>query len=210
MRKTLIATALVIFTVITSQLVSAHGGASGIVKERMDLMDDMKGAVKQIAAIFKGETEYNPDTIRNAARIIRDHSGDAMTKLFPQDSLSGHSEATPAIWQEWERFKKLSDRQIKLAQGLYNAADNQAQPAQGHMMGSQSMMGQPQQGSETMTGQHMMSSASMMGSDTMIRGDENMLHMDDPDYLGKMPANMVFKMLTDNCSSCHERYRKEM
>ncbi|WP_432474223.1 c-type cytochrome [Amphritea sp. HPY] len=194
MRKTVIATALIFFTAITPQLVSAHGGASGIVKERMDLMDDMKGAVKKVAAIFKGDIEHNPDTIRDAALIIRDHSGDAMTKLFPTDSLSGHSEATPAIWQEWQRFQKLSDRQVKLAQGLYNAADNKGESSQGHMMGSQSMMG----------------SASMMGSDSMIRGDEKMLHMDDPDYLGTMPASMVFKMLTDNCSSCHERYRKEM
>lgn len=208
MRKTIIATALIFFTAITPQLVSAHGGASGIIKERMDLMDDMKGAVKNVAAIFKGETEHNPDTIRDAALIIRDHSGDAMTKLFPKDSLSRHSEATPAIWQEWERFKKLSDRQVNLAQGLYNAADNKGESNQGHMMGSQSMMGQADNNS--MMGQNMMGSGSMMGSDTMIRGEENMLHMDEPDYLGTMPASMVFKMLTDNCSSCHERYRKEM
>ena len=206
MLRTVIATFFILSTILTSQIVTAHGGATGIVKERMDLMDDMKGAVKKISAIFKGETEHNPDTIRNAAVVIRDHSGEAMTRLFPQDSLSSHSEAKPAIWKEWERFNQLSDRQIKLAQGLYNAAENKSQQesmtGSESMMGSQSMMGQP--------ATNPAATSAMMGTDTMIRADEKMLHMEDPDYLGTMPANQVFKMLTDNCSACHERYRVEM
>lgn len=197
MTKIITAVVLVFITSISSQLAMAHGDATGIVKERMDLMDNMKDAVKQLKAIFKGEVDYNPDTVRQSALVIKDHSGEAMTKLFPQGSLK-HSEAKPAIWQEWDRFKQLADDQEKIAQGLYNSAENQGSASQGNMMGSGSMMG-----SDSMMDQNMMGSDSMMGTKQMQQ------YMTDPEHLGTMPSEMVFKILTDTCSSCHTRYRKE-
>ena len=191
MKKIILSACLMAVTALTAQLVAAHGGATGIVKERMDLMEEMKDSVKAVAAIFKGQTDYNADTIRHAAEIIKMHSGDAMTKLFPEGSLSGHSEAKPLIWDEWQRFKNLADRQVRLAEGLYRAAANK-QSDTGHMMGGSGGM---------------MGSDSMMGSGSMMGGSEHM--MDDPEQLAQMPASMVFQMVTDNCSSCHERYREE-
>lgn len=181
---------------ISAPLVLAHGGAKGIVKERMDLMDDMKGAVKTLSAIYKGERTYDADTVRKAALVIRDHSGSAMTRLFPQNSIHGPSEAKPLIWQEWDRFEKLANRQELISQGLHDAADNQpgGGQAKGHMMGSSGMMGQ-----KSMPGQH-----SMMGGGHMMGGS-----LDSAEHYAAMPSNMVFKMLTDNCSSCHTRYRVE-
>ncbi|WP_372599309.1 cytochrome c [Amphritea sp.] len=185
MKKIILSTCLVAVTALTAQQVVAHGNATGVVKERMDLMEDMKDSVKAVSAIFKGQTDYNADTIRNAAETIKAHSGDAMTKLFPEGSLSGHSEAKPLIWEEWQRFKNLADRQVRLAEGLYKAADN----------------------NQSGTGQMMGGSGGMMGSGSMMGGSEHM--MDDPEHLSQMPASMVFQMVTDNCSSCHERYREE-
>ncbi|WP_299202120.1 cytochrome c [uncultured Amphritea sp.] len=192
MKKIILSTCLVAVTTLTTQQVIAHGGATGVIKERMDLMEGMKDVVKEVSAIYKGEAEYNADTIRNAAETIKTHSGDAMTKLFPEGSVSGHSEAKPLIWEEWQRFKTLADRQVRLADGLYQAADNQESGNAGHMMGGSGMMG---------------SSDGMMGSGGMMGGNEHM--MDDPEQLAKMPSSAVFQMLTDNCSSCHERYRVE-
>ncbi|BBB24938.1 c-type cytochrome [Amphritea japonica] len=188
MKKVLISTCLVALTVMTTQQVIAHGGATGVVKERMDLMEDMKDSVKAVSAIFKGETDYSADTIRKAAETIKTHSGDAMTKLFPEGSLSGHSEAKPLIWDEWQRFKLLSDRQVKLADGLFRAAENKETAVNIN----QSMMG---------SGGMMASSGSMMGSTKPMT--------DDPDTLAQMPSSRVFQMVADNCSSCHERYRIE-
>lgn len=193
MIKIITAIVLVFITSISSQLVMAHGGATGVVKERMDLMDNMKDAVKQLKAIFKGDVKYNPETVKQSALVIQDHSAAAMTKLFPHGSLKGHSEAKPIIWQEWDRFKQLADDQEKIAQGLYNSADNQGAAPQGNMMEAGAMMGQS-----------MMSSGSMMSSNKQTQQ-----HMTDPEHLGTMPSNMVFKLLTENCSSCHTRYRKE-
>lgn len=228
MKKIAITICLMAVTPVVSQQVIAHGGATGIVKERMDLMVDMKDAVKAVSAIFKGETAYNPDTIRSAAAIIRDHSGEAMIQLFPEGSLTKHSEAKPELWQEWQRFKQLAERQTNLAEGLYRAADNQQglgimdQSNGQHMMGSGGMMGQ--QNSGHMMGQqnsgHMMgqqNSRHMMGSNGMMKQNNSghmmdsngKLPMDDPEHLAQMPSSMVFKMLTDNCGSCHESYRVE-
>ena len=206
MYKTLISLCLIVFTAISAQQAIAHGGATGIVKERMDLMENMKSAVKEVSAIFKGKTEYNAETIRAAAETIRDHSGETMTRLFPDDSLSMHSEAKPLIWKEWQRFKKLADRQANLAEGLFRAANNRqiqvttsqnmmGQSSTQHMMGSQGMMGQQNPGQ-------------MMGSNNMM-GTDGLTPMDDPEHLAQMPSSMVFKMLTDNCGSCHESYRIE-
>ncbi|MDI3323779.1 cytochrome c [Pontibacterium granulatum] len=189
LRKTL--TVLVLSSaVIAAPMVQAHGGAKGVVKERMDLMDDMKGAIKTLSAIYKGERAYDAEIVRKAALVIRNHSGDAMTRLFPKNSIHGPSEAKPLIWQEWERFEKLAKRQQVISQGLHDAAENQqgAAQANGHMMGSAGMMGQK----------------SMMGGGHMMGGE-----MDSAEHYAAMPSNMVFKMLTDNCSSCHTRYRVE-
>lgn len=169
---------------IATPMVWAHGGATGVVKERMDLMGNMKEAMKTLSAIYKGERAYDAETVRKAALVIRDHSGSAMTKLFPQNSIHGPSEAKPLIWQEWERFEKLANRQEAISQGLYDAADNQpgAGQASGHMMGRKHMMG----------GGHMMGGK-----------------MDSAEHYAAMPSSMVFRMLTDTCSSCHTRYRVE-
>lgn len=172
MKKTTLSACLLAFVALTAPQVLAHGGATGIVKQRMDSMKEMKDAVKTVGAIFKGRARYNADTIRKAAETIKTHSGDAITELFPEGSLSGRSEAKPLIWDEWQRFKALSERQTRLATGLYLAADNQA----GNNIASAGLSEQS---------------------------------MEDPKILGQMSSRVVFKMLVEHCSSCHDRYREE-
>lgn len=137
--------AIGLLALLPAQQLSAHGGATGIVKERMDLMVDMKDEVKKVSAIFKGQREYDADLIRRAASLIEKHSGDAMTKLFPQGSLDKHTEAKPVIWEEWQRFQELADEQTRLAKQLHAAADNQGldeeESDSTSMMGTSSMMG---------------------------------------------------------------------
>ncbi len=192
LRKAILSVVVSSVIVVSAPLVFAHGGAKGVVKERMDLMDNMKDAMKTLSAIYKGEQEYDADTVRKAALIIRDHSGGAMTKLFPKGSAHGPSEAKQNIWQEWERFAGLAKRQQVISQGLHDSADNRSAgeaKSSGHMMGG---------GSGSMMGKSMMGGGHMMGG-----------KMDTPEHYAAMPSEMVFKMLADNCSSCHTRYRVE-
>lgn len=181
---------------VTSAVVLAHGGATGIVKERMDAMGDMKDSMKIVSNMFKGKEPYDADKVRAAAEVLKGHAGDSLTNLFPEGSLQHPSEAKPIIWNEWNRFSKLANHLGVLSEGLANAAENTDSPAdQGGMMGSNEMMG----------GGHMMGQKDMMGSSSMMGGHRE----HTVEEYGKMPVEMVFNMVTDNCSSCHTRFRKE-
>jgi cytochrome c556 len=180
----------------SSTVVMAHGGATGIVKERMDAMGDMKDSMKEVSDMFKGKAPYDANKVRAAAEVLKGHSGNALTNLFPQGSLQHPTEAKANIWDEWDRFSKLADHLGTLSEGLANAAENKETPTeQKGMMGNSGMMG----------GGNMMGNGHMMGNSSMMSG--HMVHTAE-DY-GKMPVEMVFKMVTDNCSSCHTRFRKE-
>lgn len=183
----------------TSAIALAHTGATGIVKERMDAMSEMSKAVKEIAAMMRGEKAYDEKVVRAGAALIGKHSGDAMTGLFPKGSKHGASEAREEIWTNWEEFKSLSNRLELFAAGLSDAADNglMADVAKSGT-GSSNMMGQSTMGGSMMGG-------SMMGSSMMAeRG-----HIPDPEMLASMPADGVFNMLTQTCSACHTKYRLE-
>ncbi|MGH1431787.1 MAG: c-type cytochrome [Neptuniibacter sp.] len=184
--KYLIAVGLTVSTAV----VMAHGGATGIVKERMDAMGDMKDSMKEVSDMFKGKAPYDANKVRAAADVIKGHSGNALTKLFPEGSLQHPTEAKAIIWDEWDRFSKLADHLGTLSEGLANAAENKDTPIEEKgMMGNSSMMG----------GGNMMGNSSVMGGHMVHTAEE----------YGKMPVEMVFKMVTDNCSSCHTRFRKE-
>lgn len=181
--------ALALSVSLTSGLVLAHGNASGVVKERMELMEAMKESMKSMSDIFSGKADYDAQTIKQAAGVIKENSGTEMTSLFPEGSVHGPSEAKPEIWQEWDRFENMAAQLQRYSKALEKAADNgQVSPAgsPAGMMGTDSMMG----------------SNGMMG---------NMMGSQGPseEHLSQMPADMVFRMLTDTCSSCHTRYRIE-
>lgn len=172
----------------------AHGGASGVVKERMESMGALGDAMKDLTAMMRGQQDYNADRVRTLAGTIDSHSGEALTKLFPKDSLDHPSEALPAIWSDWDRFSALSDQLSTYAQALAAAADNQrpAGDTQGGMMGQGMMHGQG------------MSGGGMMGGGMMGGGQGPTAEM-----LAQMPPDGVFFHLADTCSACHQSFRKK-
>jgi cytochrome c556 len=181
--------------VATGGLAFAHGAATGIVKERMDAMTEMKDAVKTLTAIMRGETAYDAGTVKKEADTIRSHAGEAMTKLFPADGDNMSSEAKPEIWSDWDGFSALAERLETLAVGLEAAADNglMTGEAGGERHGMTGMMG---------TG-----GSDMMGGGNHMMGDN--AEMPDAAMLASMPVDRVFTMMTDSCSACHTRYRQE-
>lgn len=180
----------------------AHGGATGMVKERMDSMKAMGEAVKATSAMFKGETTYDADAVNAAAKTIKAHSGEALTKLFPKGSGHEPSEALPKIWTDWEQFEQLAKRLEILSDGLVLASSNapgQAGSGAGtNMMGSNNMM--------MGGGNMMMGSGNMMGSGSMMTGGGM---TPSPEMLASMPAEGVFNMVAQTCSSCHTKFRLE-
>ena len=106
-------------------LALAHGKATGIVKERMDLMVEIGDAMK----ILRAELLFTdtPDVARTgqAARAVEDRAGGAMVRLFPEGSTM-HSEALPSIWAEPERFAASADDLRTHAAALSKAAEMSA------------------------------------------------------------------------------------
>ncbi|MEM9633963.1 MAG: cytochrome c [Pseudomonadota bacterium] len=88
----------------------AHGGATGIVKERMDAMSAIGKSVKSIGEMLKGKAPYDLVTIETASEAIAEHGGTALTNLFPEGSLQTPTEASPAIWTDWTKFSEMAGR----------------------------------------------------------------------------------------------------
>ncbi|MHA7852325.1 c-type cytochrome [Roseovarius sp.] len=178
----------------------AHSGATGVVKERMDAMKSMGEAIKRITPMMSGEAAYDEATVREAAQAIANDSGEAMTSQFPEGSTDHPSEVLPRTWDEWERFVALADQLEVAARGLALAAENGLH-GDGHMMSDQSgMMG----GSSGMMG----GSSGMMGGGMMMGNTGGASGM-TAEQIGQMPADGAFTMLTQTCSACHDRYRKD-
>ena len=183
----------------------AHSGATGVMKERMDAMGEMGVEMKRLAPMMRGQTEYDPGVVRNAADTMIGHAGAQMTELFPEGSNGEPSEALDTIWEDWEEFAALAEALRTSAEGMKLAADNglvgQGEMPGGGMMGTgQGMMG---------TGQTMMG-----GNQPMMGAGQGMMgaaptQMMTTEMLAEMPVNAGFMAVTQTCSACHQKFRAE-
>ena len=195
MKKTTLLLSLI--AVSAASLVWAHGSATGIVKERMDGMAAMSKATKAITPMMRGNVEYNAEAIRDYARTIEEHAGEAMTKLFPEGSGGMPSEAKDDVWTDWDQFEVLAMQLESLGKGLAQAAENGLaesvfeEGASTNMMGTSGMMG----------------TGGMMGTDGMM--GQTMNGMIDIEMLAQMPADAVFAKVGQTCSACHTKFRAE-
>ncbi len=105
---------------------SAHKGATGVVKERMDLMKSLSDTMKELAAMFRGKSAYSENAVRKAAVEIKGH-GEHMRGLFPAGSNQHPSESRPEVWTKPEGFEKLTQDMIKAAIAMEAAAATRAQ-----------------------------------------------------------------------------------
>jgi cytochrome c556 len=162
----------------------AHGSATGIVKERMDGMIVLRDSMKAMGPMMQGRLDYDADVVRTQAAAIRQHSGEALYSLFPEGSGGMPSEATDAVWEDWERFTMISDRLETLAVALEAGAGNGLmKDGMGGMMNSGTMQ-------------------EMMAGGMSMPMDEG--------QLAAMPADALFTMIGNTCSACHEKFRAKM
>ena len=191
MKKTGFIAAVVAVSVASAAL--AHSGATGIVKERMVAMSAMGDAIKAVAPIMSGEAAYDAAAVRRAAEAIGSHAGDAMTRLFPEDNENMASYVKGAIWEDWGSFAELAEQLQTYSEGLALAAGNGLADQQNVMGDAGSMMG----------------GDDMMGGSVMMGGGVMSADMFGREELAKMPADAVFTMVSNTCSSCHTRFRTE-
>jgi cytochrome c556 len=105
----------------------AHEGATGVVKERMDLMKGQGKNMKLIGDMAKGKRRFDAEKAAAAARDLGSTTK-KIPELFPEGSSGHPSEALDAIWEDWHRFTE----DAKKAEGAANdlAATLQANPPQ--------------------------------------------------------------------------------
>lgn len=123
----LLAIVLGTFTTVIALNAYAHGGATGIVKERMDAMGVMGKAMKTVGEMFKGQRSYDADAIQAAAGLIAQHAQD-IPGLFPDSDASRHgkvTEALPVIWEQKDRFDALSADMLRASQSLASVAQDE-------------------------------------------------------------------------------------
>ena len=97
---------LLLLLILSPFVASAHSSATGVVKERMELMSDLGKHMKTVADMMKGREPFNPVKAVEAGRFISQASP-KLPPLFPEDSLKMPSEATPSVWQNWSQFEAL-------------------------------------------------------------------------------------------------------
>ncbi|MGD9502422.1 MAG: cytochrome c, partial [Methyloceanibacter sp.] len=105
---------------------------TGVVKERMDLMDSQKDAMKVIGDMAKDKTPFDAEAAAKAANELAT-TAKKIPDLFPAGSGGGKSEALPAVWERWDRFKAGADDLTAaadaLAKALADSASEEWKPA---------------------------------------------------------------------------------
>jgi len=104
---------------VSGNALLAHEGATGIVKQRMDEMEQIGRAVKRINDRLESKRGL-ADIARDAEEIRA--AASRMPSLFPLGSRDGHSDATPAVWERWPQF-------VAAAEALETAAEKLAATA---------------------------------------------------------------------------------
>jgi len=93
-----------------------HEHATGVVRERMELMTEMGDRLLAISKRLRANKEL--DRIAPDARAIKDAS-EKIASQFPSGSTQFPTAAKPVVWQQWsdfsEKAKKLRTEAEKLS-----------------------------------------------------------------------------------------------
>ena len=108
---------------VSATLALAHDGATGVVKERMDLMKRQQDDIKLIGDMAKGKTPFDAAKATEAARDIS-LTAKKIHELFPEGSEGEKSDALPAIWKEWDRFTANAEDLDSVASDLATTLDD--------------------------------------------------------------------------------------
>ncbi|MGI9408277.1 MAG: c-type cytochrome [Hyphomicrobiaceae bacterium] len=109
---------------LTFHFANAHSGATGVVKERMEMMKSMGNSMKELAAMVRGKQEYDAGRVRAIAASMQGHAK-MIPAMFPKGSNKMPSEAKETIWSDPAGFASSAKALANYAGKLAGAADNQ-------------------------------------------------------------------------------------
>jgi cytochrome c556 len=102
----------------------AHEGATGVVKERMDLMETIGKQFKEIGQ--RVQSNRNLPSIGERAAKIQEMS-EKIPGLFPAGSLDRPTDAKATIWEQWDQFEARA-RDLRQAAGALSTAAPSGDP----------------------------------------------------------------------------------
>jgi cytochrome c556 len=173
----------------------SHGGATGVVKERMDGMLNLGGAVKALSTAFENANP-NLSEVKNAATVILAHSGEKMTALFPLDSLDKPSQGTEQIWKNWNEFFDLAIELERLGTELEAAANSVSSPS-------------PTPIRSTATSQDQTFTWDSLDERVLLGlPSKPEFRVSDPPPSSSPSIEEIFSQITDTCASCHQQFRR--
>lgn len=120
MKKPLIIIAAILTTasVAVPNMLFAHDGATGIVKERMDNFKATQGHLKAIGGLMRSQ-DYAA-IIEHAEQIKA--WADKIPEYFPEGSGAAPSAAKARIWEDFDGFKAAAKAHATATQGIIDAA----------------------------------------------------------------------------------------
>lgn len=120
MKKQLVilATLLITASATVPGILSAHDGATGIVKERMDNFKATQGHLKAIGKFMRSQ-DYAA-IIEHAEQIKA--WADKMPEYFPEGSGGAPSAAKARIWENFDGFKAAAQTHATATQGIIDTA----------------------------------------------------------------------------------------
>ena len=92
---------------IVGKTSNAHEKATGIIEERMLLVEKLRKSMKALARMMRGRDPFDTEKVRALARNLSVHGSANLTKFYPSGSLQNPYEARPKIWRDWKRFSAL-------------------------------------------------------------------------------------------------------
>ncbi|MEZ5934095.1 MAG: cytochrome c [Alphaproteobacteria bacterium] len=113
----------------TASRVQAHSSATGVVKERMEMMKGMGEAMKAMGPMFKGETPFDAGVVAEKAAHVAEHAR-RIPAMTPEGSMDHPSEALPIIWEDWDGYVEHAEKLAKEGAALQEIASNGADEAE--------------------------------------------------------------------------------
>lgn len=175
--------AIISAAVVLLQLTSVTGGVAqptSIVERRQQAMKDMASAAKTIAAIFSGDVAYDKTGLQEAASAFVLH-GSELSALFAGQARSESEADDRRIAAERKEFDEIAARLEQLAL----AFDRKAARA-GDVLTPDMRMG-----------------SSVPGGGSLLGAGPSRTEAD----LSAIPAEHLFHMMLETCTTCHSKYR---
>lgn len=117
-RLAIFVTSALFMAACLGNLAYAHKGATGIVKERMDLFKQNQSHLRDMRRLIAAEDFASIASKADDIAIFADH----MPDYFPAGSDQSPSEASPRIWQEFDEFRSAAAANAMAARQLASAA----------------------------------------------------------------------------------------